>query len=480
MLAQIWDFLSTEGFQPHGMCLLWRPDVFWAHLGSDLVIALSYFSISAALFYVTVRRSDLTYSWVLYLFAAFIVACGVTHLFGIWTLWVPDYGIEALLKVTTAAVSVVTAIALWPLMPRLLAMPSGRQLEQKNAELAHEVAERHAAEAELQALNEELEQRVAERTATLERVNRELLHSRAEMEEASRAKSDFLAMMSHELRTPLNAVIGFSDVIRMQKAGAGSMPRDREYAAHILEASRHLLDLINDILDLSKIESGANQLNEARIDVSALVPAAMTVAGAAAERQGVALKLDMPEDSPPLFADPRKVKQILLNLMSNAVKFTPAEGQVTLKVRPPGHPETPGGADGYCFQVIDTGVGIAAEDIPRALQPFQQVDDCLDRSHQGTGLGLPLTKALVELHGGSLRLDSTPGAGTTVTVTFPKSRALNAGASPGNGTAVAQDGPAGSCAAPGTRLCPWRRPAIFPESKNEAPQSRPRGPARTR
>ncbi|WP_193368141.1 sensor histidine kinase [Pelagibius marinus] len=467
MMAQIWDFLSTEGFQPHGMCLLWRPDVFWAHVVSDAVIALSYFSIPAALFYLAVRRSDLIYRWVLYLFAAFIVACGLTHLFGIWTLWVPDYGIQALLKLATALISVVTAIAIWPLMPKLLALPSARQLAEKNAALAHEIAERQAAEVELQALNEDLEQRVAERTATLEEVNRELIRSRAEAEQASRAKSDFLAMMSHELRTPLNAILGFSEIIKSQPAGDGDVAKTRDYATHIHDSGQHLLDLITDILDLSKIESGTEKLNEEAASVAEIVTAAMTVTSTAAEGAQVKLALDMPANAPRLYADPRKLKQILINLLSNAVKFTPAEGQVILKVRP----EAP---EGFLFQVADNGIGIAPEDIPRALAPFQQVDDCRQRTHEGTGLGLPLTKALAEMHGGSLLVDSTPGAGTTVTVCFPRERALCDGAD------APQAGVMSNCGAPNSRICPWRQPSINTCAPQNLASGLPCGPARKR
>ena len=178
MPGWIWDFLSTEGFQPHGMCLLWRPDVFWAHLIADAVIALSYFSIPLAIVYFAWRRPDIGYGWILYLFGTFIVACGITHIFGIWTMWVPDYGVEAAVKVGTAAVSLTTAVALWPLMPKLLAVPSPRQLEENNARLAREVAERKAAERRLAELNAELERRVAERTASLARANQELRAAR--------------------------------------------------------------------------------------------------------------------------------------------------------------------------------------------------------------------------------------------------------------------------------------------------------------
>lgn len=157
MYGWVWDFLSTEGFQPRGYCLLWRPEVFWLHIVADALIALSYFSIPAALIYFAQRRRDLVYRWVLYLFGTFIVSCGITHVFGIWTMWVPDYGVEGLVKAATAIVSLVTAAALWPLMPRLLAIPSREALEATNRELHREVTERRAAEAQLDTAKAELE-----------------------------------------------------------------------------------------------------------------------------------------------------------------------------------------------------------------------------------------------------------------------------------------------------------------------------------
>ncbi len=412
MPVQLYDFLSTEGFQPHGMCLLWRPDVFWAHVISDLLITLSYFSIPAALIYLASRRSDLMYRWVFYLFGTFIVACGFTHAFGLWTMWVPDYGIQAIFKVITALVSVATAIALWPLMPKLIAMPSARQLADKNAALAGEIAVRQSTEAELQALNDQLERRVEERTVSLASANAELLASRAQAEQASHAKSEFLARMSHELRTPLNAIIGFSDVILHERIGNDKRIKYREYADHIHESGRHLLDLINNVLDLSKIESGVEELWKETTDLKDLSSRVMNLIGESAQRRRIHLSLEVPTDCTVIVADSRKLKQILLNLLSNAIKFTPEGGKVTLKVEPQSN-------RGFLFTVTDTGIGIAAADIGTAMTPFRQVDSKLARAHEGTGLGLPLAKSLTEMHGGTIELQSEVGLGTMVRVFIP-------------------------------------------------------------
>jgi signal transduction histidine kinase len=236
-----------------------------------------------------------------------------------------------------------------------------------------------------------------------------------EAEIANRTKSEFLANMSHELRTPLNAIIGFSDIIKDERLGPVGSTKYREYADDINESGQHLLALINDILDLSKIESGTDELHEENIDIPEIANAIMKLVMGLAQTGNVKLELDVPDDIPVLRADERKVKQILLNLLSNAIKFSPDGGKVTLKFW--SHAKS-----GYIFQVIDSGIGIAFEDIPRALAPFQQIDSGLDREHEGTGLGLPLARSLVEMHGGYLDLQSEVGVGTTVTVSFPAER----------------------------------------------------------
>ncbi len=236
-----------------------------------------------------------------------------------------------------------------------------------------------------------------------------------EVERANRSKSEFLAFMSHELRTPLNAIIGFSEIIKHETFGPVGSVRYRDYAVDIHDSGQHLLDLINDILDLSKIESGADELREENIEIHELVGSVMALVKGPAKKGGVELETELEDHLPMLLADKRKIKQILINLLSNAVKFTLAGGKVRLRIwfRTDG---------GHVFEVTDTGIGIALEDIPKALAPFSQVDSNLNRNYEGTGLGLPLTKALTELHGGSLDLRSEVSVGTTVTVRFPAER----------------------------------------------------------
>jgi len=291
-----------------------------------------------------------------------------------------------------------------------------------------DITDRKRAEARLQKSEKTLQLRVADLEAAhrrlkdqeinLIRMAEDLRIARDQAESADRAKSEFLATMSHELRTPLNAILGFSEVIGAETFGPVGNAKYRDYSADIHASGQHLLDLINDILDLSKVEAGMDDLHEEDIEISSMARSVSTLVQQRAQKHGVDLVLEMPDRPPALRADQRKMKQILVNLLSNAIKFTETGGKVTLKI-------SQRADSGYVFQVSDTGIGIAPDDIPKALSQFGQVDSALSRRHEGTGLGLPLTKALVELHGGSLDLQSAVGVGSTVTVHFPAERTID-------------------------------------------------------
>jgi len=243
-------------------------------------------------------------------------------------------------------------------------------------------------------------------------------------EEANRAKTEFLANMSHELRTPLNAIIGFSEVIEHEILGkAASNPKYVGYARDINSAGGHLLNVINDILDIAKIEVGRLELDEEVFDLENSLESCIKMLSERAEKSAVELTRSTPAPLPAFTGDEKKFKQIVLNLLSNAIKFTPEGGTVILEAQTE--------ADGTLrVAVIDTGIGIATEDLAKVMAPFMQVESVHSRKYEGTGLGLPISRALTELHGGKFSLTSELGAGTTITLRFPKTRVEAAPAIP--------------------------------------------------
>lgn len=254
----------------------------------------------------------------------------------------------------------------------------------------HDVTERHAAEEAIRAAHRQ-------------------------EQEASRAKTEFIANMGHELRTPLNAIIGFSELMTAEIYGPLGDARYRQYATDIADSGKHLLMTVNDILDLSRIDSNKVSLSDENIDVAEVTEACIRIARSWKEAEGKSFAIDFDHAFTQLRADAGLFKQMLINLLSNAAKFSKPNGKVTVR--------TAIAADGgFCLSVADSGIGIAAEDIERVTEPFYQADGSLARTHEGTGLGLALVKAYMKLHDGQLRIESVQGAGTTVTLQFPPAR----------------------------------------------------------
>ena len=248
-----------------------------------------------------------------------------------------------------------------------------------------------------------------------EAMERELIRAKNRAEAASRAKSEFLANMSHELRTPLNAIIGFAEIIHKRTFGPAS-ERYPEYAGDIYNSGTHLLGLINDILNLAKLEAGKFQLQEQDVDVELTIEACINLIDAHAREANIRLSVTLDPEALLIRADERRLRQILINLLSNAVKFTPEGGSVSIKsYRRNG---------GLAISISDTGIGMAHENIPKALSPFDQIERKVRRKQEGTGLGLPLAKQLAELHGGTLTIESKLDVGTTVTFLLPPSRMI--------------------------------------------------------
>ena len=239
-----------------------------------------------------------------------------------------------------------------------------------------------------------------------------MVAAKAESDLANRAKSTFLGTVSHELRTPLNAIIGFSDLIRMAKSGDEDTARSIDYASYIGDAGRHLLAVVSDILDISKIESGSFTLDLEENSIAKIVAECLPMVAARLEAKQQRLDVRVERRIPRLKVDARRLKQILINLLSNANKFTPDGGQITLAARA----NKDGGA---IIAVVDTGIGMAPDEIDVALTPFGQVQSHLSRNQEGTGLGLPIARGLARQHGGDLYLESEPGVGTAAVLTLP-------------------------------------------------------------
>jgi signal transduction histidine kinase/CheY-like chemotaxis protein len=263
---------------------------------------------------------------------------------------------------------------------------------------------------QIEQLNAGLEERIEERTEALQRQQAELREMNLQLEIANRHKSEFLANMSHELRTPLNAIIGFSEVLLEKMFGELNDKQD-EYLNDILSSGKYLLSLINDILDLSKVEAGKLELEPSVVVLKPLLEGSLVMVKERAMAHGLTLSLEVADDLDTVIGDERKLKQILFNLLSNAVKFTPDKGKVGVKATRVG--------DLVQIAVWDTGVGIAPQDQQRIFEEFQQVGRGLSGKTEGTGLGLTLTKKFVELHGGTIGVESTPGVGSTFTFTLP-------------------------------------------------------------
>ncbi|HUN50214.1 MAG TPA: HAMP domain-containing sensor histidine kinase [Candidatus Sulfotelmatobacter sp.] len=403
--------IAMLGQVPHQAIGLWLLAV-WAAAAARVILWHRYRA--------SLDSAAAAAEWVA-LFTAIAVASGMLWGIAALVLWPADaYTHQILLLLSLVAVTAVDVLAMASFMPAVLSVLAATSLALFVALYWHGLISplticAMAFYAALLAVGARHINRLLFESL---RLRFELAAATAAAQSANMAKSEFIANMSHELRTPLNAVIGFSEIIKDQMFGADALPRYVAYAADIHRSGSHLLEIINDILDLSKIEAGKLELKDERVELGEVVKVCLALVIDRAEQAGVALVADIPDPPPVIRGDERAVKQVLINLLSNAVKFTPIGGKVLVEVR----------ADergGVCLKVQDNGIGMSPADIPKAMEAFGQLESSQTRKYAGTGLGLPLVKSLVEMHGGQFRLISEVSVGTSAEVSLPARRVVS-------------------------------------------------------
>ena len=415
MFKYITDLLDTRSLSPHGICLLWRPELLWTHVLSDALIFLSYMTIPAALAVILRRRRDIPYGWMIWAFALFITACGFTHLMGIWTLWRPDYGVEALVKVVTAMASVVTAVALWSLIPLAVSLPSPAQLQEVNRQLERRIAERDRA---IAALEHEREERIKAEGVLIQAQKMDAL-------------GQLTGGIAHDFNNLLQGIFGAFDMIGRR---AAEPDRVRKLARGGLDAAQRGADLTGKLLAFSRTR-------QLKLEPFLLAQMATELREMLSRTIGpsIDLRFDLLDEEPPVLSDRHQTELALLNLVINARDAMPSGGRVT--IRTDGYTATDADPDllpgRYLrLSVTDEGVGMTPEVVQRAFEPFFTTKP----AGQGTGLGLSQVYGFARQAGGAARVDSQPGAGTTVSVFLPQAdRAPGAGR---NASAIPQAGKA--------------------------------------
>ena len=393
MLDYIRQLLDAPGYAPHGFCLLWNPALIWTHVTADALIGISYFSIPIAIAYFLTQRRDVQFSWVVWMFALFITSCGLTHFASIWTLWHPDYGMEALVKVVTAGSSVVTAIALWPLLPQAVRVPSPAQLQLANGALIERIAERDAA------LNA-LERETAERART-----EDMLRQAQKME----AVGQLTGGVAHDFNNLLTIVLANLDRAR-RFAGDGTDPRAARALASAAEGAERAALLTSQLLAFSRQQPLQPSLH----DANALVRTTLALAERALPDR-VQVHANLAAHLPPVLVDGPQTETALLNLIVNARDAMPDGGILGVKTSAIHATEDDLTRTSVMIEISDTGIGMDAATQARAFEPFFTTKPV----GQGTGLGLSQVYGFVQQTGGSVAVESAPGHGTAVRIVLP-------------------------------------------------------------
>jgi signal transduction histidine kinase len=385
------ELFGNSGFMPHGHCFLWTPSLLWLYVFSDSAIVLSYYSIPVALWYFVRKRPDLPFSWIFVLFGVFVMACGTTHAFGLWNIWHADYWGEAVAKAVAALASIVTAITLWPLIPRALAMPSQAQLRQANQALEQEVARRAKVERELRQANQDLGQR----TAQVEAANKEL--------------ESFGYAVSHDLRAPLRAVHGFSEILARRHRSSLS-DEGQHYLDNVVVASANMDVLINDLLRYSRM--GRSALKLQTLDLNQVLAQIRSDFELRISEIGAELLLQA--NLPEVRSDRTLLNQILSNLIGNACTYRRADVPLRVEVS---CQET---ANDWILRVADNGIGIASDQFEKIFIVFQRLHSA--EEYPGTGIGLALVKKAAAMLGGQVWVESEPGKGSAFYVRIPRNQ----------------------------------------------------------
>jgi signal transduction histidine kinase/ActR/RegA family two-component response regulator len=369
-----WLF-SSANFMPHGHCFLWQPATLWLNVGSDGLIAASYFAIPVALYYyVRHRKEEIPYVWMPLMFAAFIFLCGGTHIMEIWTVWDPVYRAEGALKLLTGLVSFATTLSLIWIMPRAMLLQTPRQLQ-------IEVAARTA---ELAEVNAQLRAEIAARVAAEE-----------QLRVADRRKDEFLATLAHELRNPLAPI---RNALKLLDS-TGVEESKRQWGAKVISRQVHRMALLlDDLLDVSRITRSRLELKMEPVDLGSLIASAVETASPVMEERKHTFQVTLPPESITVEVDPLRVSQAVANLLTNAAKYTNPGGHISLVVSTD--------AQGLAITVKDTGIGFEPSAAGEMFEMFAQVSKAQPTSDKGLGIGLALVRAFIALHGGTVEARS--------------------------------------------------------------------------
>jgi signal transduction histidine kinase/CheY-like chemotaxis protein len=423
MIQFLSNILSGEPFMPHGMCFQWDPGVLWLHVISDLLIAAAYYAIPVLLFYFSRRRRDIPFNWIFVAFGAFILACGTTHLLAAVTVWHPIYRLDGVVKATTAFASVTTFLMLIPLMPTLIGLPSPSQLKRVNATLAVEIEIRRTAEAEIRKINEELELRVAARTADYKKALEDLrgeMHRREELEQQLIQSQKMEAVgrlaggVAHDFNNLLTVILGYNEMLR-EHLKADQVASD--YVAEVMQASDRASALTNQLLAFSRRQVSVPKIVDLNDLVRKIEKMLRRIIG-----EDIRLDMRLAPSLPAVEVDPGHIDQVIMNLAVNSRDAMPDGGRLVIETA---HVDltgeyaashvTPAPGSYALLTVSDTGTGMDAETRARIFEPFFTTKEL----GKGTGLGLSIVYGIVKQNGGEILVYSEPSQGTVFKIYIP-------------------------------------------------------------